>query len=304
MAATLLLGSLVSATSAATSGISAAGYLAAQGVITAAQDSSAYRLEDTITRKEMMKIVMNLSGKASPDTCESVFDDVVNDWGCKYIEAALKNNFIAQNANFRPDESITKAESIKLVLKARGIDKAYNSSDWQGDYMRTALDNGLLDASYSDHNSSATRGWIFSLSATSISSQSDVSVGEVPQEIVQEAGGVQDVEGTQQEPAVLSTPGVYTDYDSALLGQTENTVLFFHASWCPSCRAADAALLNEDFAQSDITLLKVDFDTARDLRKKYGVTGQHTFVQVDKDGELITKWSGGTNLDGIIDKLK
>jgi S-layer homology domain len=56
-----------------------------------------------------MKIVMNLSGKSVSGTCSNMFSDVANDWGCKYIESALANGFIAKNAKFRPNDSITKA---------------------------------------------------------------------------------------------------------------------------------------------------------------------------------------------------
>jgi thioredoxin-related protein len=39
-------------------------------------------------------------------------------------------------------------------------------------------------------------------------------------------------------------------------------------------------------------------DTATDqaekeLAKKYGVTYQHTFVQIDAEGNEVTKWNGG-----------
>lgn len=113
----------------------------------------------------MMKIVMNLSGENIPDTCSGSFSDVTNDWGCKYIETALSKGFIAANATFRPDDSISKAEAMKLILKARGINKAYNTADWQDDYMKTALDNGLIKSAYSDHNTAALRGWIFGVGA-------------------------------------------------------------------------------------------------------------------------------------------
>ncbi len=92
----------------------------------------------------MMKIVMNLSGKTVSDVCNGAFEDVPNDWGCKYIESALSYGFIAANDTFRPNDSISKAEAMKLLLKAKGIDKAYNSDDWQYDYMKTALDNSLI----------------------------------------------------------------------------------------------------------------------------------------------------------------
>ena len=39
-------------------------------------------------------------------------------------------------------------------------------------------------------------------------------------------------------------------------------------------------------------MVKVDFDTVTDLRREYGVTQQHTFVQVGADGEELAKWTG------------
>jgi hypothetical protein len=53
-------------------------------------DISLYRLDETITRKEIAKIIAKLSGKTIADKCDGVFPDVINDWGCKYIEFALR----------------------------------------------------------------------------------------------------------------------------------------------------------------------------------------------------------------------
>lgn len=71
-------------------------------------------------------------------------------------------------------------------------------------------------------------------------------------------------------------------------------VLFFHAPWCPTCRPADAAF-QKDAAMipENVVLFKTDYDTSSELKKKYGVTYQHTFVQVDAEGNEITKWNGG-----------
>jgi predicted HAD superfamily phosphohydrolase YqeG len=45
-----------------------------------------------------------------------------------------------------------------------------------------------------------------------------------------------------EEVMTKELTGIYTDYDSSLVGETEDTVLFFHASWCPSCSAADKGI--------------------------------------------------------------
>lgn len=101
----------------------------------------------------------------------------------------------------------------------------------------------------------------------------------------------------------VENQGIYTAYDENLIGKTENTVIFFHATWCPSCRAADAVISKEEIP-TGLTILKTDYDSNTDLRKKYGVVAQHTFVQVDANGELIKKWLGGNSVAEVVEKLK
>lgn len=95
----------------------------------------------------------------------------------------------------------------------------------------------------------------------------------------------------------------YDDYKSKMtMYQGSPTVLFFHASWCPSCKKADAAL--NETAPTKATVVKVDFDNSKELREKYGITQQHTFVQIDKEGNEIAKWSGSNSASDIEGKLK
>ncbi len=144
---------------------SAAYILAMDGIISS--NSSSFRLNDTITRKEMIKIVAKVAGGEVSEKCEGKFRDVANDWGCKYIEWALKEWFISSNdGKFRPDEDITKAESLKLILKAKGIQKLYNTSNWQEDYVKTVKDLSLISPSeYVEYTAPSRRGWIFAIIA-------------------------------------------------------------------------------------------------------------------------------------------
>lgn len=43
----------------------------------------------------------------------------------------------------------------------------------------------------------------------------------------------------------------------------------------------------------DLVVLKVDYDSSIALRKKYGVTVQHTFVQISGIGGEENSWIGG-----------
>ncbi len=91
--------------------------------------------------------------------------------------------------------------------------------------------------------------------------------------------------------------GSYVDYSEEALAQAAETgraVLFFKASWCSTCSVLDEELLNEiGELPPDVTVLKINYDKAKELKKKYNVTIQHTLVQVDEDGEELKKWVGG-----------
>lgn len=101
--------------------------------------------------------------------------------------------------------------------------------------------------------------------------------------------------------------GTYQAYGSSRLAMAESgdVVLFFRAPWCPTCRALDAdirAHLSE--IPSGVTILDVDYDTATALRQQYGVTYQHTLVQVDSSGQQIAKWSGSSTLAALLGNIK
>ena len=82
------------------------------------------------------------------------------------------------------------------------------------------------------------------------------------------------------------------NFDAQITDQP--TVLFFHAAWCPTCRSAESDIeKNIDDLPEGLTIVKVDYDSSRKLRAKYGVTVQHTYVQIDENGNEIKKWIGG-----------
>lgn len=125
-----------------------------------------YRLDETMTRKEFMKILANQLWDNIENECDYEFADVKNDWWCKYIEWAMKNSYVAQDTYFRPNEAMTKAEAMKLILKARDIARVQKTSDWRTDDMQTAYQKWIISSDYSDYDTSATRWWIFEALAT------------------------------------------------------------------------------------------------------------------------------------------
>jgi len=101
--------------------------------------------------------------------------------------------------------------------------------------------------------------------------------------------------------------GSYESYSPEKIARAEtgDVVLFFHASWCPSCRGLNADIeSNSSAIPEGISILKLDYDKETELKKKYGVTTQHTLVQVDKDGTLVKKWSGGATLKNLVSEIQ
>lgn len=110
---------------------------------------------------------------------------------------------------------------------------------------------------------------------------------------------------TEVAAEIALVPGKYVDYKDVSISDIDGKiVLDFYASWCPSCRTLESDI-QDSLADipSDLTIVKVNYDDESDLKKKYGVTRQHTMVQVDAQGNLIQKWSGGSTLESIVDQL-
>ena len=100
--------------------------------------------------------------------------------------------------------------------------------------------------------------------------------------------------------------GKYEDYSSEKVASAGGKkILFFHATWCPTCHGLDKDIRsNIDDIPTDVTILKTDYDSHTDLRQKYGVTVQHTLVQIDSQGNLIAKWTGSPSLGSVLDRIQ
>lgn len=107
-------------------------------------------------------------------------------------------------------------------------------------------------------------------------------------------------------PVATSTkPGTYAEYTESSIASTSDTkLIFFHAAWCPQCRALEADI-KADGVPSGVAIFKVDYDTSQALRQKYGVTLQTTVVRVDDNGNLVKKFVAYSDpsLDSVKENL-
>jgi thioredoxin 1 len=104
----------------------------------------------------------------------------------------------------------------------------------------------------------------------------------------------------------------YLPYTPEVLESAKSTrrVLFFYASWCPTCIPANADFTkNVSQLPSDVTVIRVNYNDGdtdaeeKALAAKYGVTYQHTYVQIDAEGNEVTKWNGGST-EELLAKIK
>jgi len=108
------------------------------------------------------------------------------------------------------------------------------------------------------------------------------------------------------------TSSRYVEFTKASLdtASSNRRVLFFYASWCSTCRPTDANFkASQSKIPEEVTVIRVNFNDPetdqdeKDLAKKYGITYQHTFVQVDGAGKEVAKWNGG-QLDELLTNIK
>ncbi len=123
----------------------------------------------------------------------------------------------------------------------------------------------------------------------------------------QEADEMSDEEEVLDENVENQGKGRYATYEADQIGEEgyDTTVLFFYASWCPDCQAFDTAIVEGEIP-SGTQILKVDYDSNKDLRKQYGVTVQSTFIGVDNKGEKKSSWigSGEASLEAVLENTQ
>lgn len=112
---------------------------------------------------------------------------------------------------------------------------------------------------------------------------------------------------TEEGTDAMMKKGSYEAYSAEKLSManTGDVVLFFRATWCPTCKALDADIrAHMGSIPAGLTILDVNYDDSMALKKKYGVTYQHTFVQVTADGTQIKKWSASPTLAALVSEVQ
>ena len=114
--------------------------------------------------------------------------------------------------------------------------------------------------------------------------------------------GMEGMENDEEGEQAMES-GQYTEYADGVIGNGKPSVLFFAASWCPSCQANDARLQEwYGSEQLPVSTYKIDYDNSADLKARYGIVQQDTFVRIDGSGDAqqVISFPDETSLRNII----
>lgn len=149
------------------------------------------------------------------------------------------------------------------------------------------------------------QGGVMIQNKATINGDTGVMKGEVKTEtgvMIKKEGGTM----TKSEPTIAKV-GTYQAYspEKLALAKTGKVVIFFKAGWCHTCQALgnDIEAHLSDIP-GNVNILIADYDTSTELKRKYGITYQHSFVQVDANGGIIKKWSGSPTLATLVGEIK
>ena len=137
-------------------------------------DPENYNLTDNVLRQEIAAVARWVAKLEKKDKCDNIFGDLSdtnpNTWACRNVEVLVDNELISKNDNFRPEDKITKSETIAMLIKAIGFDYELDSSsskNWQQQIVEYAAEKWVIDL-FTDYNTNATRGWVFQVADTTI----------------------------------------------------------------------------------------------------------------------------------------
>lgn len=131
-------------------------YLESKGIIKGYDDQS-FKPEATITRAELLKILIEAKGiHPTYSDYNSCFTDSGNEWYTPYLCYAKSVNWISgyDDGTSKPTQTVNKAEALKILINSQDIftmmpaQKPFedvSSTDWFAPFIAKAKELGLLE---------------------------------------------------------------------------------------------------------------------------------------------------------------
>lgn len=245
-------------------------YVRNQGIASGYSDGS-FGPGRSLNRAEFTKIVVE-AALGTPEDDRSLtglsFTDVrEGEWYVPYLRKAVQSGLIKgyDDNTYRPEATINVAEASAILARAFQGDPG-SGEPWYKPSIEVLEDRSALPLGLLSVSAELQRGQM----AEMIYRLHSGDRGQVSLNYEQLSGEPQYVEYSEE---------LY----NGLLGQRP-FALFFHADWCPTCRAIKTYLYeNMDTYPPGTFILEVDYDTEIALRQQYEITSQFTFVVLNTD---------------------
>ena len=123
--------------------------LTALGIVNG-DDNGKFNPENTVTRAEFTKMVVEAIGEGSAASSSSYtkFADSQGHWGAGYIETGVAKGFINgyDENSFGPDDQVTYAQAVKMLVAAIGYTTyAENNGGWPSGYLAYGSSLNIID---------------------------------------------------------------------------------------------------------------------------------------------------------------
>lgn len=128
------------------------------GLISGYQDGS-FRPHNRITREQIAKLMALFCTDCVTDCGGSPFSDVSGGWSLPYISYCAKRGLVSgSNGLYRPQDPVTAAELLKMLLCALGYDGTrYTGSSWRDAVLQDSQTLGLTDGFTADVSAPVSR---------------------------------------------------------------------------------------------------------------------------------------------------
>ncbi len=141
--------------------------LGALNIMVGDAETGLFRPDDAIKRSEVAKIAVNalgLSDVAESSNYPTKYPDVVsNHWANGYINVATNQKIVIgdDTGNFRPDDTITYAEAMTILVRVIGHEpSALAKGSYPAGYLVVGTENGLNRKAVAQANEPATRSLV------------------------------------------------------------------------------------------------------------------------------------------------
>jgi len=134
-------------------------YAEAQGIVTGYPDNT-FRADNTITRAEFTKIILNSNLKKSEIYGENCFPDVQTEWFAKYICTAQRKGIIKGYTDglFHPEYDITFSEASKIISLGFSYEIIVDQDNWQKNFIQKLENKKAIPTSVTKTDKKITRG--------------------------------------------------------------------------------------------------------------------------------------------------